>query len=148
MEVADGLLGIVFYRVGDHDVANRAAVDGDVQNRPDLLTFLPDDSVFGHELIVANEHTFPVDHGKDAVSGLFAHVAHAVLVDAGGERFLDGNGDGVVAERFRVSGGIQKACLVDAFFRANGNDLECAGGKRAGLIEDHGVNVRKQLEIV
>ena len=148
VQIADGLLGIVLHHIGDDDMAGIRAVDGDVQDGAGELAVMPIRAVGGHQLVVAHEHHVLIDGGLDSVAGFLGGLRDARLVDVAVVGLLDGDGDRMVGERFRVRRHGQHVIGVDAVLGVDGDHVEGAGCEGAGLVEHDGVDLRQRLEVV
>ena len=99
MQVANRLLGIGLYGIGDHDVAGVRAIDQHMQDCTNDLAIGSVDTCRSEHLGVADDDVLAVDGCRYTVARVVGGVAHAFGVDlalVGGAHRLR---DGVVGER-------------------------------------------------
>ncbi len=132
---------VFFYLVADDYVAGVVAVDGDVYDGSRQMAFMPvrADAV----------HQFAIAHAYDASFHVGAYALACNLFDVGyltavgglvGVGVAQGGTDGVGGEVLDVSGEVQEVRLA-VFLGVDGLDGKASVGQRAGLVEDHCVDL-------
>ncbi|CDD84629.1 unknown [Collinsella sp. CAG:289] len=101
VKVADGLLGVVFYGVGDHDMASVSGIDQHVENRSCDFAIGRCEACFCKHFCVAHYDLFAVDGCEDAMAGVIAGIRDALGVQFARVGGADRLRDGVIGEGFR-----------------------------------------------
>ena len=143
----DRLAGVRLLHVGDHDVARVDAVERHVEDGPDAVAGHVVHRQLSHELLVPDGDGVAVDRRADALAAALLDVGHAAAVDGLAVGALEALADGVRRGALGQRGVFDELLRRDRVV-VDRADLEDALGQGAGLVEDHGVGLREDLEVV
>ena len=120
-------------------MAQIGAVLADVDYCAGLLAGMPAGAFHLHHRRVADAHPVAVDHGADALAGLFLYIFNHAVVILFGICGAQRGGDGMGAEALDVGCEVQQLPLL-YYLGMHCHHFEDTFGQGAGLVEDYCVH--------
>ena len=141
------LTGVGLYRIGDDDVSGIDAIDGDMDNRPDVVAGVPLCPDALHKGAVADRHLLPIHHRRDTFACDLLDLLDTAVILLPRVSISERCSNGMSGEALHMGGEVQQMILI-LCHGVDSIDFEDPLRQRAGLIQHDDPGLGESINVI